>query len=87
MYNLFEEEREKLERGFEELSQELLNRLNDTDSEINYVKDMLSSDKKSVTLSLGNAKKRDNYIIANRLINSIFFILYCYFCYSNSTCK
>ncbi|MEI0532276.1 hypothetical protein R4I97_12020, partial [Brachyspira pilosicoli] len=31
--------------GFEEFSQELLNRLNDTDSDINYVKDMLSSDK------------------------------------------
>ena len=45
LYNLFEEEREKLERGFEEFSRELLNRLNDTDSDINYVKDMLSSDK------------------------------------------
>ncbi|MBW5392717.1 hypothetical protein, partial [Brachyspira pilosicoli] len=44
-YSLFEEEREKLERGFEEFSSELLNRLNDTDSDINYIKDMLSSDK------------------------------------------
>ncbi|MEI0796697.1 hypothetical protein R4L75_12210, partial [Brachyspira pilosicoli] len=45
LYSLFEEEREKLERGFEEFSSELLNRLNDTDSDINYIKDMLSSDK------------------------------------------
>ena len=45
LYSLFEEEREKLERGFEEFSRELLNRLNDTDSDINYIKDMLSSDK------------------------------------------
>ena len=45
LYSLFEEEWEKLERGFEEFSSELLNRLNDTDSDINYIKDMLSSDK------------------------------------------
>ena len=45
LYSLFEEEREKLERGFEEFSRDLLNRLNDTDSDINYIKDMLSSDK------------------------------------------
>ena len=31
---------------------------------------MLSSDKKSVTLSLGNAKKRDNYIIATILLKA-----------------
>ena len=35
---------------------------------------MLSSDKKSVTLSLGNAKKRDNYIIANRLIINFYLL-------------
>lgn len=40
---------------------------------------MLSSDKKSVTLSLGNAKKRDNYIIANRLINRLIINFYLLF--------
>ncbi|MEI0605307.1 hypothetical protein R4K55_13915, partial [Brachyspira alvinipulli] len=59
---LFEEEKNKIEKAFEDFTNDLLDRVNTSESDINYLKDLLYEDKVSLLEKIDNLKLEVNSV-------------------------